>query len=97
MLEGWHAGHVTTICRTNNCIPCTMSISRCFGCLDELTQVIYQSVHRFVILSSVTDDEWSVHVGLADADGRWWRGSWSEDDVKRTLVRERSPGLYFLR
>jgi len=62
-----------------------MSISSCFGCLDELTQVIYQSVHRFVILSSVTDDEWSVHVGLADSDGRWWRGSWSEDDVKRTL------------
>jgi hypothetical protein len=37
------------------------------------------------MLSSVTDDEWSVHVGLADSDGRWWRGSWSEDDVKRTL------------
>ncbi len=64
-----------------------MSISTHFGCLDELTQVIYQSMYRFVVLSSVTTDEWIIYVGLADSRGRWWQGRWSQDNVNRILVR----------
>ncbi|KAF8200751.1 hypothetical protein BJ912DRAFT_947063 [Pholiota molesta] len=52
-----------------------------FGCLDELTQVIYQGVYKFVVLSTVSDDVWTVHVGLSGHQGRWWHGSWSEDDI----------------
>lgn len=64
-----------------------MPISTHFGCLDELTQVIYQSMYRFVVLSSVTTDEWIIHVGLAESRGRWWQGRWSQDNVNRILVR----------
>ena len=81
--------HTNTVSCTNNC-PCapTMSpISTHFGCLDELAQVIYQSMYRFVVLSSVTVDEWIIHVGLADSQGRWWKGRWSQDDVERILVK----------
>jgi hypothetical protein len=57
-----------------------------FGCLDDLIQVIYQSVHQFVVLSSVSD-VWTVHLGLADPEGRWWCGSWKEDDILHVVVR----------
>ena len=57
-----------------------------FVCLDELTQVIYQSFYKFVVLSSVSDDEWNVHVGLASQEGRWWRGCWKEEDVLHFFV-----------
>lgn len=57
-----------------------------FSCLDELIQVIYQSLDRFVVLSSASDDEWIVHVGLSGAEGRWWRGSWAEADVLKLIV-----------
>ncbi|KAF9475782.1 hypothetical protein BDN70DRAFT_883281 [Pholiota conissans] len=52
-----------------------------FGCLDELTQVIYQGVHKFAVLSTVSDDNWTVHIGLSGQHGRWWRGYWSEDEI----------------
>jgi hypothetical protein len=58
----------------------------CFSCLDELTQVVYQGVHRFVVLSSVSD-AWSIHLGLAGSEGRWWRGSWGERDILNIVVR----------
>lgn len=58
-----------------------------FTCLDELTQVIYQSVHRFVALSSVSDT-WTVHLGLVGPEGRWWRGSWSTSDILKIVVSE---------
>jgi hypothetical protein len=57
-----------------------------FACLDELTQVVYQSFYKFVVLSSVSDYEWTVHVGLAGKEGRWWRGCWKEEDVLRFFV-----------
>jgi hypothetical protein len=60
-----------------------------FSCLDELTQVVYQSVHRFVVLSSVSD-AWTIHLGLAGPEGRWWRGGWGEDDILRVVVRTHS-------
>ncbi|KAF8348186.1 hypothetical protein F5887DRAFT_952535 [Amanita rubescens] len=70
-----------------------MPISTHFGCLDELTQVIYQSLYRFVVLSSVTMDEWIIHVGLADSRGRWWQGRWSQDNVNRILGSKASEKL----
>jgi len=42
-------------------------------------------MYRFVVLSSVTVDEWIIHVGLADSQGRWWQGRWSQDDVDHIL------------
>jgi len=70
-----------------------MPISTHFGCLDELTQVIYQSMYRFVVLSSVTTDEWIIHVGLADSRGRWWQGRWSQDNLNRILGSKASEKL----
>jgi len=52
-----------------------------FSSLDELVQVIYQSIYKFVVLSTVSQDEWHVHLGLAGSEGRWWHGSWKEDDI----------------
>ncbi|KAF9268759.1 hypothetical protein L218DRAFT_994586 [Marasmius fiardii PR-910] len=52
-----------------------------FGCLDELTQVIYQGINRFVLLSFVNDQEWTIKLGLAGTEGRWWSGSWNESDI----------------
>ena len=57
-----------------------------FSCLDELVQVIYQSIHKFVVLSTVSQDEWHVHLGLAGSEGRWWLGSWKEEDIHRIFV-----------
>ncbi|KAF8629257.1 hypothetical protein AX17_005836 [Amanita inopinata Kibby_2008] len=64
-----------------------------FSCLDELAQVIYQGAYRFVVLSSVTDQEWTIHLGLADSQGRWWRGRWSEDDIGHVLGSKPSEKL----
>lgn len=58
-----------------------------FSALDELIQVIYQSIYKFVVLSSVTDDRWTVYMGLSDSEGRWWKGSWEDSDVHAILVR----------
>ncbi|TFK74551.1 hypothetical protein BDN72DRAFT_886268 [Pluteus cervinus] len=54
-----------------------------FSALDELTQVIYQSIYRFVVLSNVSQMEgtWTVHVALVGKEGRWWRGIWGTDDI----------------
>ena len=60
-----------------------------FSCLDELTQVVYQSVHRFVVLSSVSD-LWTIHLGLAGPEGRWWRGNWGKEDILQIVVRAQS-------
>nr|VWO97067.1 Squalene epoxidase [Ganoderma boninense] len=58
-----------------------------FAPLDELIQVVYQGSARFVILSSVDDASWTVHVGLTGDEGRWWRGRWTDKDVRNTVVR----------
>jgi len=62
-----------------------MSVFDSFAPLDEIIQVIYQGVHRFVVLSNVNfgpiEPGWDVHVGLADT-GRWWKGRWMEKDVE---------------
>ncbi|KAF5322762.1 hypothetical protein D9619_001733 [Psilocybe cf. subviscida] len=52
-----------------------------FTCLDELTQVIYQGISKFVVLSTVSDDKWDIYLGLAKSKGRWWHGFWTEKDV----------------
>jgi hypothetical protein len=57
-----------------------------FGCLDELIQVIYQSVNRFVVLSTVSDDKWNIHLGLSGPEGRWWHGSWTAANVVKVVV-----------
>ncbi|KAL0579768.1 hypothetical protein V5O48_002262 [Marasmius crinis-equi] len=51
-----------------------------FGCLDELVQVIYQGINRFVLLSNVDDEQWTCKLGLA-GEGKWWSGSWKESDI----------------
>ncbi|KAF8627799.1 hypothetical protein AX15_004225 [Amanita polypyramis BW_CC] len=71
-----------------------MSALTHFGCLDELTQVIYQGVYRFVVLSSVTDAEWILHMGLVDSQGRWWQGRWTEDNVLGILGTKASGELF---
>ncbi|KAF8973196.1 hypothetical protein BDZ97DRAFT_1780015 [Flammula alnicola] len=64
-----------------------------FSCLDELTQVIYQGICKFVVLSTVSDDKWHVHVGLAGLQGRWWHGFWIEEDVHRLFGSKSSDKL----
>ncbi|KAI0365659.1 hypothetical protein BV20DRAFT_724205 [Pilatotrama ljubarskyi] len=56
-----------------------------FTPLDELIQVIYQGSARFVIISSVDDTSWTVHVGLTGDEGRWWQGRWTEKDVRAVI------------
>jgi len=64
-----------------------------FGCLDELIQVIYQGMERFVILSSVSEEKWTIHLGLSGSEGRWWRGSWTEADILRIVGSKSSDKL----
>ncbi|KAH7915172.1 hypothetical protein BJ138DRAFT_1142194 [Hygrophoropsis aurantiaca] len=52
-----------------------------FGVLDELVQLIYQGFEKFVLLSKADDSAWTVYLGLQGAEGRWWRGSWSANDI----------------
>ncbi|KAJ7072561.1 nucleotide-diphospho-sugar transferase [Mycena amicta] len=52
-----------------------------FAALDELVQVIYQGMDKFVLLSDVASDRWTVHLGLTGTDARWWQGSWAESEV----------------
>ncbi|TFK19324.1 hypothetical protein FA15DRAFT_683004 [Coprinopsis marcescibilis] len=64
-----------------------------FGALDELIQVIYQSAYRFVVLSSVSDDNWTIHLGLSGSQGRWWKGIWTEANVHQTLGKSAQDSL----
>src|ERR1700722_13526392 len=61
-----------------------------FGCLDELIQVIYQGFYRFVVLSNVDEQNWTIHLGLMGPEGRWWRGVWDSDSVVKSKL---SPKL----
>ena len=38
------------------------------------------------MLSTVSQDEWHIHLGLAGSEGRWWHGSWKEEDIHRIFV-----------
>ncbi|PIL34127.1 hypothetical protein GSI_03838 [Ganoderma sinense ZZ0214-1] len=64
-----------------------------FTPLDELIQVVYQGSARFVILSSVDDAAWTLHVGLTGNEGRWWRGRWTDKDVRNTVGQKVSSIL----
>ncbi|PPQ98407.1 hypothetical protein CVT24_004086 [Panaeolus cyanescens] len=55
-----------------------------FSCLDELTQVIYQGIEKFVVISTVSD-KWTIHLGLNGHSGRWWSGSLLEQDIHKLL------------
>lgn len=63
-----------------------MSVFTNFAALDDLVQVIYQDINRFVIISNVSDTEWTVHLGKSD-EGRWWVGRWTEAEVTKIVVR----------
>jgi len=52
-----------------------------FGALDELIQVIYEGIERFVLLSKVDYESWTMYLGLQGPEGRWWRGCWLEKDI----------------
>lgn len=67
-----------------------------FGTLDELIQIIYEGIERFVLLSSIDDisQEWIVHLGLQGPEGRWWRGSWSDKDILRLTVSSTSSSSW---
>lgn len=58
-----------------------------FLSLDELIQVIYQGSSRFVVISSVEESSWTVHLGLTGVEGRWWRGQWADEDIRKSGVR----------
>lgn len=62
------------------------SFSSHFAALDELVQLIYQGPLKFVVLSSVNDAGWTVHLGLTGISGRWWKGTWTEKDVDKFVV-----------
>ncbi|KAL4080177.1 hypothetical protein V8B97DRAFT_707566 [Scleroderma yunnanense] len=46
---------------------------------------------RFVILSQVSESAWTIHLALKGPGGRWWRGSWSAQDILRTIGVSASP------
>jgi len=51
-----------------------------FKSLDQLIQLIYQSVYKFVVISTAPEgsDYWAVHVGV---DGRWLHGKWTRENL----------------
>lgn len=63
-----------------------MSALEHFSCLDELIQILYQGVDKFVVLSNATDEAWTISIGLEGPEGRWWQGKWEEDTILNTLV-----------
>ncbi|KAF8638024.1 hypothetical protein AX16_010656 [Volvariella volvacea WC 439] len=58
-----------------------------FTGLDQLIQVIYQGVSKFVVLSGVANNQWRLHVGLMGRQGRWWRSIWEAEDIQQVIVR----------
>ncbi|KAJ7232776.1 hypothetical protein B0H12DRAFT_1144856 [Mycena haematopus] len=67
-------------------------VMSCFYALDELVQVIYQGMDKFVVLSDVAD-KWNIHLGLTGPEGRWWRGSWGAADVRAIVGKSASQTL----
>jgi len=53
-----------------------------FSALDELIQIVYQGSAKFVLMSRIDYASWTVHLGLSGSEGRWWRGKWTDEDVK---------------
>ena len=64
-----------------------MDVLSHFTNLDELIQVIYSGIERFVLLSKVDYTSWTIYVGLQGPEGRWWRGGWGEKDILKFTVR----------
>jgi hypothetical protein len=62
-----------------------------FSALDELIQIVYQGSAKFVLMSRVDYASWTVHLGLSGSEGRWWRGKWTDADVKAVTVSLRHP------
>ena len=60
-----------------------------FSALDELIQIVYQGSAKFVLMSRVDYASWTVHLGLSGSEGRWWKGKWTDEDVKAITVRLR--------
>jgi len=57
-----------------------------FSALDEMIQIVYQGSAKFVLMSRVDYISWTVHLGLSGPEGRWWRGKWTDEDVKAIAV-----------
>ena len=57
-----------------------------FSALDEMIQIVYQGSVKFVLMSRVDYTSWTVHLGLSGPEGRWWRGKWTDEDVKTIAV-----------
>ena len=64
----------------------SMDVLSHFGGLDELIQVIYDGVERFVLLSKVDYTSWTIYLGLQGPEGRWWKGHWHEKDILQLAV-----------
>lgn len=62
-----------------------------FSALDELIQIVYQGSAKFVLMSRVDYTSWTVHLGLSGPEGRWWRGKWTDEDVKAITVSMHCP------
>ena len=60
-----------------------------FSALDEMIQIVYQGSAKFVLMSRVDYTSWTVHLGLSGPEGRWWRGRWTDEDVKAIAVSSR--------
>lgn len=56
-------------------------------CLDmPHSEVLYHSTYCFILISNVQTMAWEIELGLVSGDNRWWRGSWSEQDVLKLMV-----------
>ena len=67
-------------------IVMAIDMSLDFAALDELIQIIYQGMHKFIVISNVTTTAWTVHLALTDSEGRWWSGKWTEKEVLDAIV-----------
>lgn len=64
-----------------------------FSALDELIQIVYQGSAKFVLMSRVDCTSWIVHLGLSGPEGRWWRGKWTDENVKAVTVSLCCPSM----
>jgi hypothetical protein len=60
--------------------------------LDDLVHLIYQSLNRFVLVSTVSDECWVINLGLRagaipGSRAKWWRARLSESDLLNHAVR----------
>ena len=88
-VNSWEPADPASCSHARNAFPVprpSLGMDLYFSALDELVQIVYQGSAKFVLMSRVDYTSWTVHLGLSGPEGRWWRGGWTDGDVKAITV-----------